>query len=85
MAMPRSSALAGALVGLLLCSCPTAPGAAANVVLHVASLEQQLQQAEPLLPPDTFASVAEAREALRALQPLPVGGASVLLHVSTLG
>ena len=61
-----------------------AAGADARLVLHVAP-------AGHLLLPQTadgsaaapFRSVAEARDALRALQPLPAGGATVLLHEGT--
>jgi hypothetical protein len=63
----------------------TASGAE-SLVLHVASIEQQQGDlAQAALPAGIgyHASVSDARDALRALQPLPPGGATVLLHEGT--
>jgi hypothetical protein len=56
-----------------------------SLVLHVAPIEQQhaaISDADGSAGA-MFRSVADARDALRALQPLPEGGATVLLHEGT--
>ena len=65
----------------------TTASGAQSLVLHVASIEQQQGdlRAAAALPAGIgyHASVTAARDALRALQPLPPGGATVLLHEGT--
>jgi hypothetical protein len=70
--------LSMALFAGLLCRPASAGG---ELVLHVASVEQLATGGRQ--PSPFFRSVEAARDQLRSMQPLPAGGATVLLHEGT--
>eukprot|EP01048_Picozoa_sp_COSAG05_P030017 COSAG05_NODE_10196_length_578_cov_0.970772_1_plen_159_part_01 len=81
--MRRPMVMLVALTMAMISSLTLPRPASGELVLHVASAEQQRLSSRGGEDFFYYSSVTEARDKLRSLAPLPAGGATVLLHGGT--